>query len=430
MLRNRVLLAFALVLSLVLQAHAQALPRASAPENVGLSSARLGRLSTAIQAGVDRSEIPGAVIIVARKGKVAYLESFGFRDREAGSRMPQNAIHRIASMTKPIATVGFMILVEEGKVSLADPVALYLPELKDVKVGIEKKDDSGGMQLVLETPQRAMTVHDLLRHTSGFTYGFFGKSLVKDQYNAAKVLDAGQTSAEFITKLAKIPLQYHPGTTWEYSVSTDVLGRIIEVVSGTPLDQFLAERVLAPLKMTDTGFWVEQREKHSRIAEPQADPATGKRPTMPDRTQKPNWLSAGGGMVSTAPDYARFCQFLLNGGKLDGVRLLSRKTVEYMASDHLPLGIRVNGFPVAVIDTRPENGLGFGLGFAVRTSAGRSSVPGSVGDFGWTGIYGTQFWVDPKEQMCAVMMLQTATPATRNKYWTVMRDLVYQAIVD
>jgi CubicO group peptidase (beta-lactamase class C family) len=230
-----------------------------------------------------------------------------------------------------------MILVEEGKVSLADPVAQYLPELKDVKVGIEKKDDSGGMQLVLETPQRAMTIHDLLRHTSGFTYGFFGKSLVKDQYNAAKVTDAGQTSAEFITKLASIPLQYHPGTTWECSVSTDVLGRIIEVVSGAPLDQFVAERVLAPLKMTDTGFWVERREKHGRIAEPQVDPATGKRPTVPDRTQKPNWLSGGGGMVSTAPDYARFCQFLLNGGKLDGARLLSRKTVEYMASDHLPL---------------------------------------------------------------------------------------------
>jgi len=430
MLRNRVLLAFAFVLSLALQAHAQGLPRASAPENVGLSSERLGRLSTAIQAGVDRSEIPGAVIIVARKGKVAYLESFGFRDREAGSRMPQNAIHRIASMTKPITTVGFMILVEEGKVSLADPVALYLPELKDVKVGIAKKDDSGAMQLVLETPQRAMTIHDLLRHTSGFTYGFFGKSLVKDQYNAVKVTDAGQTSAEFITKLASIPLQYHPGTTWEYSVSTDVLGRIIEVVSGTPLDQFVAERVLAPLKMTDTGFWVEQREKHNRIAELQVDPATGKRPTAPDRTQKPNWLSGGGGMVSTAPDYARFCQFLLNGGKLDGTRLVSRKTVEYMASDHLPLGIRVNGFSVSVIDARPENGQGFGLGFTVRTSAGRTSVPGSVGDFGWTGIYGTQFWVDPKEQMFAVMMLQTATPATRAKYWTGLRDLVYQAIVD
>jgi CubicO group peptidase (beta-lactamase class C family) len=323
-----------------------------------------------------------------------------------------------------------MILVEEGKVSLADPVAQYLPELKDVKVGIEKKDDSGGMQLVLETPQRAMTIHDLLRHTSGFTYGFFGKSLVKDQYNAAKVTDAGQTSAEFITKLASIPLQYHPGTTWECSVSTDVLGRIIEVVSGAPLDQFVAERVLAPLKMTDTGFWVEQREKHGRIAEPQVDPATGKRPTVPDRTQKPNWLSGGGGMVSTRPTTlvsASSCS--TEASSMVRACCRARRSSTWLLTTY-PLGIRVNGFSVAVIDARPENGQGFGLGFTVRTSAGRTSVPGSVGDFGWTGIYGTQFWVDPKEQMYAVMMLQTATPATRAKYWMLMRDLVYQAIVD
>jgi CubicO group peptidase (beta-lactamase class C family) len=429
MLIARVILALALVVASVGQVQAQGLPRAGAPEDVGLSSARLGRLSAAIRAGVDRGEIPGAVIVIGRKGKVAYLEGFGFRDREAQAPMAPDAIHRIASMTKPLVSIATMMLVEEGRLALTDPVALHLPEMKDVKVGVEKKDASGKVELVLEAPQRPMTVQDLLRHTSGLTYGFFGKSLVKDQYNAAKILDGEQTTAQFITKLAGLPLQYHPGTTWEYSVSTDVLGRIVEVVGGMPLDQFLAERVTKPLKMPDTAFWVEP-EKHARIAQPQVDPATGKRTPAPDRTRKPNFLSGGGGMVSTAADYARFSQFLLGGGTLDGLRLVSRTTVEYMATDHLNPAMRVNGFPIAVADTRAENGGGFGLGFAVRVSAGRSAVPGSVGDYGWPGIFGTQFWVDPKEQMYVVLMTQSGPPATRVKYWTLLRNLVYQAVID
>ncbi len=431
MLTARVILALALalVVASVGQVQAQGLPRAGAPEDVGLSSARLGRLSAAMQAGVDRGEIPGAVIVIGRKGKVAYLESFGLRDREAQAPMLPDAIHRIASMTKPLVSIATMMLVEEGRLALTDPVALHLPEMRDVKVGVEKKDASGKVELVLEAPQRQMTVHDLLRHTSGLTYGFFGKSLVKDQYNAVKILDGEQTTAQFITKLAGLPLQYHPGTTWDYSVSTDVLGRIVEVVGGMPLDQFLAERVTKPLKMPDTAFWVEP-EKQARIAQPQIDPATGKRPAVPDRTRKPNFLSGGGGLMSTAADYARFSQFLLGGGALDDVRLVSRKTVEYMAADHLAPGMRVNGFPIAVVDTRAENGGGFGLGFAVPVSTGRSAVPGSVGDYGWTGIYGTQFWIDPKEQMYVVLMTQSGPPATRAKYWTLMRNLVYQAVID
>jgi CubicO group peptidase (beta-lactamase class C family) len=430
MLLNRVVLSFAVVLSFVVQVHAQELQRASAPEDVGLSAERLGRLSAAIRIGVDEKEIPGAVILIARKGRIAYLQSVGFRDREAGSSMTSDTIFRIASMTKPLTSVAAMMLVEDGKLNLGAPVSQYLPEFKDVKVGIEKKDDSDKVQLLLEAPQRAMSVHDLLRHTSGLTYGFFGKSLVKDQYNAVKVMDPTQTNAEFVAKLAALPLQYHPGTTWEYSVSTDVLGRVVEVVSGLSLDRYISERITKPLKMHDTGFWVEQADKRSRIAEPQVDPATGKRPSVPDKTQKTNFVSGGGGMVSTAPDYARFCQFLLNGGQLDGVRLLSRKTVEYMTADHLAGGMRVNGFPIAVIDARPESGAGFGLGYLVRTAAGRSAIPGSVGDFGWVGIWGTQFWVDPKEQMYVVMMLQTGNQPTRVKYWTMLRNLTYQAIVD
>jgi CubicO group peptidase (beta-lactamase class C family) len=252
---------------------------------------------------------------------------------------------------------------------------------------------------------------------------------VKDRYNAVKIMDNEQTTAQFITKLAAIPLQYHPGTTWEYSVSTDVLGRIVEVVGGMPLDQFLAERVTKPLKMADTAFWVEP-EKQARLAQPQIDPATGKRPGVPDPTRKPKFLSGGGGMVSTAADYARFSQFLLGSGTLDGVRLVSRKTVEYMTADHLSPGMRVNGFPIPVADTRPENGGGFGLGFGVRVSAGRSTIPGSVGDYGWSGAHGTQFWVDPKEQMYVVFMAQTGSLVTGAHYWTLMRNLVYQGVID
>jgi CubicO group peptidase (beta-lactamase class C family) len=196
------------------------------------------------------------------------------------------------------------------------------------------------------------------------------------------------------------------------------------------LDRFTAGRILKPLKMHDTGFWVEPPEKQGRIAQPQADPATGKRPPMPDKSRRLAWLSGGAGMVSTAGDYARFAQCLLNGGELEGVRLVSRKTMEYMTSDHLPPGVRVNGFRNAVLDTRPENGQSYGLGFAVRVSTGRSAVPGSVGDFGWANLLGTQFWVDPKEQMFAVMMMQARAPATRAKYWTLLRNLVYQALLD
>jgi CubicO group peptidase (beta-lactamase class C family) len=383
-----------------------------------------------MQAAVAKGELPGVAVIIARRGQIAFGETFGFRDREAGALMALDSIHRIASMTKPITSLATMMLVEEGRISLTDPVSLYLPEFKDLQVGVEKMDDAGTTRLVLETPQRPMTVHDLLRHTSGLTYGFFGESLVKDEYNETNVTDAEQTNAEMIAKLSKIPLQYQPGTTWEYSMSTDVLGRIVEIVSGMDLDRFTHERILKPLKMDDTGFWVEQPEKHGRIAQPHVDPTTGMRPVVADVSRRPNWLSGGGGMVSTAVDYARFCQFLLNGGQLDGVRLVSRKTVEYMTSDHLPPGTRVNGFPIAVVDARAENGQSFGLGFTVRVTAGRSAVPGSVGDFGWVGIHGTQFWVDPNEQMFAVMMVQTTDPATRAKYWTLMRDLVYQSFID
>jgi len=420
------------LVSFALGGCATELRQASSPESVGLSSERLKDISAAFQAGVDKKEIPGAVVLIARRGQIAYFEAFGYRDREAGAPMTRDAIFRIASMTKPIVSVAAMILVEEGKLSLSDPVSRYLPEFKNMKVGVEKKDPSGKSDLVLETPQREMTIRDLLRHTSGLTYGIFGKSIVKERYNAAKLFDPGQSNAEMVAKLAKLPLQNHPGTTWDYSMSTDVLGRIVEVASGKQLGQFLEERIFKPIGMNDSGFWVSDPAKHARIAEAQADPATGKRPPLPDKTRK-GWESGGSGLASTVSDYARFSQMLLNGGELDGVRLVSRKTVEQMTSNQLAAGIRINNFPVPVLDVRPETGHGFGLGFMVRIADGRSAFPGSVGDFSWSGAFGTYFWIDPKKDMFAIMMMQTPFAVfvpVSSRYFMQIRDLVDKAVVN
>lgn len=417
-----------LAAALVPAAWAESLPRAKSPEEVGLSAERLQRLTDTMKAGVEKGEIPGAVVLIARRGKIAYLESVGFRDREAKAEMAPDAIFRIASMTKPFTSLAIMMLAEEGKLQIAYPASRYLPEFKDLKVGVEKTE-GGKTELVLEPARREMTVQDLLRHTSGITYGVFGKSMVKDLYNEAKAMDPDQTNAEMITKLSKLPLQYQPGTTWDYSMSTDVLGRIVEVVSGTDLQSFIVERIAKPLKLADTAFFIDQA-RGGRVAEPQAGP-DGKRPPLPDITKPRAFLSGGGGMVSTAEDYARFSQMLLNGGVLDGVRLVSRKTVELMTADHLPPGIQFGGSTAMLfgpLTPSAEMGQGFGLGFAVRTDPGRNPLHGSVGEYYWGGAYGTFFWIDPKEELIAILMMQA--PAQRMHYRFLMRELVYQSIVD
>lgn len=414
-----------------LSALAQGLPKAGQPEEVGLSPARLQRLADGFRAEVDKGALPGAVVLIARNGKVGYLEAFGFQDREKQIPMKTDAIFRIASMTKPITSVAIMMLVEEGKIFLDDPVSVYLPELKDLKVGVETTNESTGKpEFSLVPAKREMTVQDLLRHTSGLTYGIFGASLVKQAYLSAKAGDSNDTLAEFVTKLSKLPLAYQPGTTWDYSHSTDVLGRIVEVVSGMDFDQFVAERVTKPLGMADTGF-VVPAENAQRVAEPQVDPATGKRPPMRDVTKQPKFVSGGGGLVSTASDYARFAQMLLNGGALDGTSLLSPRTVAFMTSDHLPPGIAYS--PVAQLfgplAPTPEEGQGFGLGFAVRKQGGRNPLPGSVGEYYWVGATGTAFWVDPREKLIAVMMVQV--PLARGAHYrALIRNLVYQALAN
>ena len=431
---GRIICMSAIATCIAFSSFAQGLPKAYKPEDVGFSSERLKRVTDAFQSEVDKGAIPGAVVLIARNGKIAYLEAFGFQNRENKEPMKTDAIFRIASMSKPITSVAVMMLVEEGKIQLLDPVSHYLPEFKGVQVGIEKLNTTtGNSELIGEPPRQEMTIQDLLRHTSGLTYGIFGKSLVKQAYNEANLFDRNQTLAEFVSKIAKLPLAYHPGTTWEYSHSTDVLGRIVEVVSGVTLDQFVADRIAKPLGLSDTGFYVPA-EKLDRLAETQIDPTTGKRWPTFDVTNRPNWLAGGSGMVSTAEDYVRFAQMLLNGGELDQVRLLSPRTVSFMTSDHLWPGVAfspvtLNLFEPLGIAPTPKVGQGFGLGFVVRTQEGRNPMPGSPGEYFWAGIWGTAFWVDPKEKLITVLMMQAA-PLQARYYRSLIRNLTSQALID
>jgi CubicO group peptidase (beta-lactamase class C family) len=431
---GRIICMSAIATCIAFSSFAQGLPKANKPEDVGFSSERLKRVTDAFQSEVDKGAIPGAVVLIARNRKIAYLEVFGFQNRENKKPMKTDAIFRIASMSKPITSVAVMMLVEEGKIQLLDPVSHYLPEFKGVQVGVEKLNTTtGNSELIGEPPRQEMTIQDLLRHTSGLTYGIFGKSLVKQAYNEANLFDRNQTLAEFVSKIAKLPLAYHPGTTWEYSHSTDVLGRIVEVVSGVTLDQFVADRIAKPLGLSDTGFYVPA-EKLDRLAETQIDPTTGKRWPTFDVTNRPNWLAGGSGMVSTASDYVRFAQMLLNGGELDQVRLLSPRTVSFMTSDHLWPGVAfspvtLNLFEPLGIAPTPKVGQGFGLGFVVRTQEGRNPMPGSPGEYFWAGIWGTAFWVDPKEKLITVLMMQAA-PLQARYYRSLIRNLTSQALID
>jgi CubicO group peptidase (beta-lactamase class C family) len=378
----------------------QGLPTAS-PEQVGLSSQRLGRITEVFKADVGSGRFPGAVMLVAREGKVAYFEAIGQSDPAAGTAMRKDSIFRIASMTKPIVSVAVLILVEDGRVQLGDPISKYLPQLARRQVGVEKTDAAGKTVLVMEPARREITVHDLLRHTSGFTYSFMGKSMVKDLYKEgfAGVNSSNVSNAEFVDKLALLPLAYQPGTTWEYGQSHDVLGRMVEVISGKTLGEFLNERILKPLKMHDTGFYVPA-DKLARLAQPGKDLASGQVPGMPDATKPPKFESGGGGMVSTASDYIRFAQMLLNGGELEGVRILGRKTVELMTANHLDS--TVSPGPLFL----PGLGNGWGLGLVVRKDVGPALTAGSVGEFGWAGIFGGYFWVDPHEKLIGLMLTQ------------------------
>lgn len=391
------------------------LPTAAAPEDVGLSSSQLARIEAVTQKYVDSGLVPGAVMLVARRGKIAWSKTMGFRDRAAKDPMQPDSIFRIYSMTKPIVSIAAMMLVEEGKMQISDPVSKYLPEIGRMKVGIETSE-SGKPVLQMTEPAREMTVQDLMRHTSGLIYGSRGKSLVNAAYIDAKIGSRDVSLAEFVTRVSQLPLRFSPGERWEYGISTDVLGRVVEVVSGQTLGEFLNERILTPLGMKDTGFFVPQ-DKLNRAAQPWQVPEGPPMTPRFDVAQQPKFESGGGGLTSTMDDYLRFAIMLADGGEFAGKRLVGNKTIEFMTADHT--GSRPG---------RPP-GLGFGLGFEVRTSVGDSALPGSLGEYGWAGNAGTLFWVDPKEQLIAIYMVQV-NDGVRIMLRNQFRTMVQSAIIN
>jgi CubicO group peptidase (beta-lactamase class C family) len=418
------LLGFILAASL---AFAQGLPTAS-PEAVGLSSARLARVTELVKGEIAKGRYPGAVALVARHGKVAYFEALGQRDPQSGAPMTKDAIFRLYSMTKPFASVAVMTLVEDGKILLNDPVSKYLPKLKGLQVSVPRVDpQTGRVSYALVPAEREITIQDLLRHTSGLVYGVFTSHAgVKEAYAKEGVDWENVTPAEQVERLARVPLAHQPGSAWEYGLSTDVLGRVVEAVSGATLGQFLQERLFAPLRMTDTAFLVPNG-KAARLAQPFAkDPVSGDAVKLLDVTVAQKNDAGGAGSAGTVADYARFSQMLLNGGQLERVRILGRATVAQMTSDHL--GAHLGDIRVA--SPILARGYGFGLGFAVRKETGLNWVTGSAGEYRWGGAAGTAFWVDPKEQMIVVWMTQAQPGPRRGEDRDLFRQLVQAALVD
>jgi CubicO group peptidase (beta-lactamase class C family) len=398
------------------------------PEALGFSSSRLARIAAWQQTQVDAGAFSGAVAAIARNGKVAYLQAVGFRDRAKTIPLQSDAIFWIASMTKPVTSVAAMMLVEEGKLDLAAPVSQYLPEFKGTTVAVETRDAATGKTDITYEPQkRPMIVEDLLRHTAGMIHGV-GKAKVdqlyhKHLYDKAGVFHRDRTLADVVSELAKLPLAHQPGEVWDYGHSVDVLGRVIEVVSGQPLDQFLEARLFKPLGMIDTGFYVPEA-KLSRLVDPPADNWIGPPDSVLADVTKPTKLfSGGGGLASTAADYLRFCQMLLNGGELDGVRILSPATIKRMTTNALPSNIGFAGYASGGVG--PRAGSTWGLGFAVRSDAAWSLVPGSVGSFNWMGASGTYFWVDPAEKLIVVQMIHVSGGS--GPFQRMLRDLAYGA---
>ncbi len=406
----------------------------SACANMGAGSAGLGPMNSAalqkldnvIASDIANGRLPGAVMLVYRDGKVVHQRAMGVLNAETKAPMPADGIFRIYSMTKPIVSVGLMMLVEDGKVRLDDPLSVYMPEFKTMQLGIEKKDASGNMVLERVPSPRVPTVQDLLRHTSGITYGVFGKSLVKSEYLKAGIHKNEMNNTQLAQTLAALPLAYVPGTMWEYSRSTDLVGSLIERVSGQTLGTYLERRILGPLGMKDSGFNVPP-EKQNRIAEPfKIDPDSKQAVNLLNLTKPAVFESGGGGMVSTAADYLRFTRMVLNGGELDGVRILSPQTLKSMHSDHLGADlIRASKVPGASTGYLPGPGFGFGLGYAVRMTDGEGANAGNVGEINWGGAGGTYFWIDPKTNLIAIWMMQA--PGQRVHYRHIFKNMVYGA---
>ena len=399
------------------------------PEEVGISSEKSNLLVNELKLRVTQGELPGAVLMVVRNHKIVIHEPIGFRDRIEQSDMQKDSIFRIASMTKPIVSICALQLMEQGKLSLEDPVSKFLPEFANVQVGVETTNLSGEKELSLVPPIKKMTIQDLMRHTSGLTYGWVKTALIDQLYESNQIMNLDQTLEEQVKKLATLPLKHQPGTTWEYGLSTDVLGRILEVIAGKSLDHILQKNIFEPLQMIDTKFGFDPQKLH-RVAESQINPETGKRFLNLATDVKPKILSGGGGLTSTAMDYAKFCQMILNGGELYGKKIISRKSLELMVSNHLPDQIH---FPASTLyewgtamPSPSHFGTGFGLGLQVRLEAGRNPLPGSVGDLTWMGIWGTSFVIDPKEQL--ILILLTQQPNKLIEHHRLLRQMVYSIL--
>jgi CubicO group peptidase (beta-lactamase class C family) len=392
------------------------------PVSTGFSREGLERVGNYIRNEIATGKIPGAILLIQQRARPVYFENFGVRDVETKHPMTADTIFRLYSMSKPVTSVAAMMLVDDGKLSLDDPVSKYIPAFADVMVGVERPDESGKPSLVLEPVNRPITIEDLLQHTSGITYGFYGDSAARKRYANSDLLEGDFDNALFAQRIAKLPLAEQPGTLWDYGHSTDVLGRVIEVASGQSLFEFEKQRLLDPLGMTETAFYVADAAKQPRIAQPMPDdrfkgPLAGiKDPMLPTR-----WESGGAGMVGTIGDYARFAQMLLNGGILDGRRYLKPETVALMTSDHIGPETKIARdyfyFPGA--------NSGFGLGFAVRT-APPTNTAWPTGEYRWDGVAGTFFFIDPPDDMFAICMMQTRSQ--RGRIQTELKTLIYEAL--
>ena len=394
------------------------------PAGAHFNLQKLQRVGEYLREQIANGKIPGAIVLIRQHDKPVYHEFFGVRDVATKLPMTDDTIFRLFSMSKSITSVAAMMLVDKGKLGLDDPVAKYIPSFAGAKVGVEKKIRNGDKTLELVPANRPITIVDLMTHASGITYGFYGDSMVRQLYRDAKIYDGDFDNAEFAERIARLPLAVQPGTEWDYGHSTDILGRIIEVVSGKPLLEFEKDNLLGPLGMTNTGFFVSDPAKYKMIAQPMPDDSDFKVgvDTNPENVRK--WESGGGGMVSTMADYARFSQMLLNGGSFDGKQYLSPKAFALMASDHIGPGSGV-GHDLFYF---PGDGFGYGLGFGVRTGSGNAKPPppGSLGELKWDGASGCYFVIDRKQDMFFVLMEQT--PSERMRIQPAVKKLIYEAM--
>jgi CubicO group peptidase (beta-lactamase class C family) len=415
-------------------------PTPASPESAGMSAAALNRIEGHLkQRYIDAGRFPGTQLMVYRRGKIVHSTVQGFADVERKVPVKDDTIFRIYSMTKPITSVAFMMLVEEGRVALDEPVHKYIPEWKNLGVFVAGTSPA----FLTKPPSRPMQIVDLMRHTSGLTYGFQQRSNVDAGYREKKIAEAG-TLPSMIDDLAKMPLEFSPGEAWNYSASTDVIGYLVGRISGKPFEQFLKERIFNPLGMNDTDFFVPADKAHRFAACYSADPKGGMTfhaterkgtltlqddPANSSFLSPPSFISGGGGLCSTSSDYLTFCRALLNGGELGGVRLIGPKTLALMTSNHLPGGRDLPAMSRSLFSEATYNGMGFGLGFSVTMNPAQTLIPGSVGEYSWGGAATTSFWIDPAEELIAIFMTQVL-PSSAYPIRRELRTMVYSAITD